>query len=104
MITVIAEICVKPGRRAAVLEAIQTLIPAVLNEEGCHQYDAMVDYQAQVPWQQTSPDSIYMLERWDSLSHLEQHLRMPHMESHNARIKDDVQDINIQILQAASQA
>ncbi|QHB33989.1 hypothetical protein F0T03_18715 [Yersinia canariae] len=34
MITVFAEIRVKPGRRQAVLDAIEKLIPAVLAEEG----------------------------------------------------------------------
>ncbi len=34
MLTVVAEICVKPGRRHVVLDAINKLIPTVLEEEG----------------------------------------------------------------------
>ena len=48
MLTVVAEICVKPGRRQEVLEAINKLIPVVLEEEGCHQYDALVDHAGAV--------------------------------------------------------
>ncbi|MBP2195192.1 putative quinol monooxygenase [Pantoea cypripedii] len=102
MLTVVAEICIKPGRRAAVLEAINRLIPTVLQEEGCHQYDALVDHQAQVPWKHNSPDSIFMLEQWESLRHLEQHQQMPHMDAHRAIIKDDVVDVKILVLEAAA--
>ena len=101
MLTVVAEICIKPGRRAVVLEAIHHLIPTVLQEEGCHQYDALVDHQAQVPWKHNSPDSIFMLEQWDSLRHLEQHQQMPHMDAHRATIKDDVGAVKILVLEAA---
>ena len=73
MLTVVAEICVKPGRREAVLAAIQALTPTVLQEQGCSKYQALVDHQAQVPWKQNLPDSIFILEYWDSLRHLEQH-------------------------------
>ncbi|RPD99239.1 antibiotic biosynthesis monooxygenase [Candidatus Pantoea deserta] len=99
MLTVVAEICIKPGRRSAVLNAISSLIPTVLAEEGCHQYDALVDHQAQVPWKHNSPDSIFMLEQWESLRHLEQHQQMPHMEAHRAQIKDDVVDVKILVLE-----
>ncbi|MBE5254018.1 MAG: putative quinol monooxygenase [Enterobacterales bacterium endosymbiont of Blomia tropicalis] len=99
MLTVVAEICVKPGRRQVVLDAIQQLIPTVLDEEGCHQYDALVDHQAQVPWKHNLPDSIFMLEKWESLRHLEQHQQMLHMEEHRGRIKDDVVDVKILVLE-----
>jgi len=99
MLTVVAELCVKPGRRQAVLDAVKKLIPQVLAEDGCHQYDALVDHQAQVPWKQNSPDSIFMLEQWESLRHLEQHQQMPHMDAHRATIKDDVVDVKILVLE-----
>jgi len=67
MITVIAEICVKPGRRTAVLQAIEKLTPTVLQEEGGGSYQALIDHKAQVPWKQYSPDSIFMVEHWKSL-------------------------------------
>lgn len=101
MLTVIAEICVKPGRREQVLAAIEKLTPAVLKEEGCGRYDALIDHNAQVPWKQHSPDSIFMLENWETLRHLEQHLQMPHMEAHRNVIKDDVLDVKIFILEPA---
>ncbi|MFV9669919.1 putative quinol monooxygenase [Pantoea sp. ARC607] len=102
MLTVVAELCVKPGRRQAVLDAVKKLIPQVLAEEGCHQYDALLDHQAQVPWKQNSPDSIFMLEQWETLRHLEQHQQMPHMDAHRAIIKDDVVDVKILVLEPSA--
>ncbi|QKJ88702.1 quinol monooxygenase [Paramixta manurensis] len=101
MLTVIAEICVKPGRRDDVVAAIAELTPLVLKEEGCGSYQTLVDHQAQLPWKKNSPDSIFMLEHWESLRLLEQHLQQPHMETHRARIKDDVVDVKIQVLEPA---
>lgn len=102
MLTVVAELCVKPGRRQAVLDAVKKLIPQVLAEEGCHQYDALLDHQAQVPWKQNSPDSIFMLEQWETLRHLEQHQQMPHMDAHRAIIKDDLVDVKILVLEPSA--
>lgn len=104
MLTVVAEICVKPGRREAVLAAIQDLTSVVLEEEGCHKYQALVDHQAQVPWKQNLPDSIFMLEYWQSLRHLEQHQQQPHMEAHRERIKDDVLDVKIFVMETPAGA
>ncbi|MFU9135428.1 MULTISPECIES: putative quinol monooxygenase [unclassified Erwinia] len=103
MLTVIAEICVKPGRRAAVLQAIETLTPTVLQEAGCGGYQALTDHSAQVPWKQHSPDSIFMLEQWDSLRHLEGHQQAEHMEQHRTRIRDDVLNVKIYVLEPAKQ-
>ncbi|WP_428944221.1 putative quinol monooxygenase [Pantoea sp. FN060301] len=99
MLTVLAEICVRPGRRTAVMQAIQLLTPIVLQEEGCGSYQALVDHQAQVPWKQNSPDSIFMVEHWESLRHLERHQQAAHMEHHRATIKDDVLEVKIFILE-----
>ncbi|GLR08200.1 antibiotic biosynthesis monooxygenase [Mixta theicola] len=104
MLTVVAEICVKPGRREAVLAAIHHLTPIVLEEEGCRKYQALVDHQAQVPWKQNLPNSIFMLEYWTSLRHLEQHQQQPHMEAHRERIKDDVLDVKIFVMEQPADA
>ncbi|WP_075183066.1 putative quinol monooxygenase [Pantoea sp. 1.19] len=101
MLTVIAEICVKPGRRRHVEAAIAALTPTVLAEAGCGKYQRLLDIKAQVPWKQHSPDSIFMLEHWASLRDLEQHQQAPHMEAHRAAIKDDIADVKIFVLEAA---
>ncbi|CNF43025.1 putative quinol monooxygenase [Yersinia frederiksenii] len=101
MITVFAEIKVKPGRRQAVLQAIEKLQPAVLAEEGCGGYAPMIDVPTQLDWQKKSPDSIFMMEKWQSVQHLERHLQMEHMHLHREVVKNDVLDVVIYILDNA---
>jgi len=101
MITVIAEIKAKPGRRAAVVEAFAKIIPLVLAEEGCGGYQPLVDADAGVSFQHKAADSIIMLEQWASVSHLEKHLQIEHMQQHRERVKDDVLEVKIQILENA---
>jgi len=98
MITVIAEIKVRPGRRDAVLQQINALLPTVRAEQGCGSYVPMIDFNGQVPWRKTVPDSIFMLEEWESLNHLEQHQQQAHMHHHREAIKQDVEEVVIHIL------
>ncbi|MBK4764792.1 MAG: antibiotic biosynthesis monooxygenase [Pantoea sp. Brub] len=99
MLTVVSEICVKPGCRQIVLQAIKKIVPIVLDEEGCCQYDILLDYQAQIPWKYNLPNSVFILEKWKSLRYLEYHQQMRHMEKHRIDIKDDIIDLKILILE-----
>ncbi len=101
MITVIAEIKTKPNQREIVLEAIKKLIPLVLAEEGCSSYQPMIDLHTEAPWQQLSPDSIFMLEQWQSHAHLEEHLQMDHMLKYLETTKDCVLSTTIHVLDNA---
>jgi quinol monooxygenase YgiN len=62
----------------------------------------LTDYKAQVPWRKTAPDSIFMLEQWKSIRHLEQHQQTPHMDEHRAHIRNDVVDVTFHILEKRS--
>lgn len=101
MLTVIAEIRTRPGahHRQAVLDSFTRLMPTVLQEAGCHGYAPLIDHQANVSFQATNPDSIMMLEQWESVAHLEAHLNTPHMKAWSNAVKSDVLDVNIRILQ-----
>lgn len=89
MLTVIAEIRTRPGQhhRQAVLDQFAKIIPTVLQEAGCHGYAPMVDHAAGVSFQTTAPDSIVMVEQWESVAHLEAHLQTPHMKPGRKRSK-----------------
>ncbi|MDY0971450.1 putative quinol monooxygenase [Siccibacter turicensis] len=101
MLTVIAEIRTRPGahHRQAVLDAFSRIIPAVLQEAGCHGYAPLIDHPAQVSFQTTNPDSIMMLEQWESVAHLEAHLQTPHIKAWSEAVKGDVLETHIRILE-----
>ncbi|SFT85326.1 Quinol monooxygenase YgiN [Kosakonia arachidis] len=103
MLTVIAEIRTRPGQhhRQAVLDQFAKIVPVVLQEEGCHGYEPLVDHAAGVSYQATAPDSITMVERWESVAHLEAHLQTAHMKAWSEAVKGDVLETHIRILQAS---
>ncbi|MFW0766263.1 putative quinol monooxygenase [Trabulsiella odontotermitis] len=101
MLTVIAEIRTRPGQhhRQAVLDEFAKIIPTVLKEEGCHGYAPMVDHAAGVSFQATAPDSIVMVELWETVAHLEAHLQTPHMKAWSEAVKASVLESHIRILE-----
>ncbi|MEQ1065285.1 putative quinol monooxygenase [Acinetobacter sp. XH1741] len=102
MLTIIAEIRTRSGgqHRQNVLNAFQKIIPTVLAEEGCHGYEPLIDHKSNASFQTQEPDTIVMLEKWESVAHLEAHLATPHMQAHHAAVKDDVIDVKIKILES----
>lgn len=102
MLTIIAEIRTQSGEqhRQNVLDAFQKIIPTVLAEEGCHGYEPLIDHKSNASFQTQEPDTIVMLEKWESVAHLEAHLATPHMQAHHEAVKDDVVDVKIRILES----
>jgi len=102
MLTIIAEIRTKSAgqHRQNVLDAFQKIIPTVLAEDGCHGYEPLVDHKSNASFQTQEPDTIVMLEKWETVAHLEAHLATPHMQAHHAAVKDDVVDVKIKILES----
>jgi quinol monooxygenase YgiN len=80
MIHVFATVTTHPGQRDAVLALFKRNVPAVLAEEGCISYEAVIDVpdggSIQTP---LGPDSYAVVERWESIEALKAHAVSAHM-------------------------
>ncbi|OTG70407.1 antibiotic biosynthesis monooxygenase [Acinetobacter sp. ANC 4169] len=101
MLTIIADIQIRPGakHRENVLNAFRKITATVLQEEGCHGYELLIDHQSNADYQTKLPDVITTLEHWESMEHLNAHLLTLHMQAYQQQVKDDVLDVKIRIMQ-----
>jgi quinol monooxygenase YgiN len=102
MVHVVAHITAKPGQRAALLEAFQANVPAVRAEDGCIEYVAVIDADGFGGFQAPlGPDSLMVVEKWESDDALKAHARAPHMAAYAARVKDLIASRAIHVLSPA---
>jgi len=100
MIHVIATIQVAAGKRDAFIAEFNANVPNVKAEVGCLAYgpttDAVTDIGAQIP---VRDNVVTIVEQWESLAALKDHLVAPHMATYRERVKDIVENVSIQILE-----
>ena len=101
MIHVLASITVKASERDAFLEIFKANVPKVLEEEGCLEYSATVDFQTEVPVQKTDANVVTVVEKWETFAHLEAHFSAPHMLEYKAKVEGMVEDVSLKILEDA---
>ena len=102
MVYVAATIDVKPGQRKPFLDIFKENVPNVLAEEGCLAYAPAIDTDGGIAAQSPlRPDTVIVLEQWESLAHLHAHLEAPHMAVYRERVKDLVQKVRLEILEPA---
>jgi quinol monooxygenase YgiN len=101
MVHVIASIRVQPGRLSRFLEIFKSNMPAVRAEKGCLEYGPTVDVDAGLPAQILEPETVVIIEKWDSLEALRNHLASPHMLAYREKVKDLVSGVSLKILQEA---
>ena len=57
------------------------VVPTVLAEAGCLEYGPMIDAPTGIPGQQpVRPNTVTVVEKWQSPAALEAHLATPHMQ------------------------
>ena len=101
MINVIASICVKAGRLSDFLEIFKSNVPNVREERGCIEYFPSVDIDADLPPQRLDENVVTIIEKWESLEALRDHLKAPHMLAYKEKVKDIVEDVSLKVLQKA---
>lgn len=102
MIHVLAMITAKPGQRGEILRAFRANMPAVHAEEGCLQYEPVIDADHAGPAQAPlGPDTFCVVERWASMTALQAHAASPHMTEYGAKTRDLIATRTIHILSPA---
>ncbi len=101
MITVIASIHVKPGHTSQLLDRFKSNVPAVLAEEGCIEYYPAVDVQTGLPPQELDENVVTVIEKWENLDALKNHLGTPHMLAYREQVKEIVEKLTVKVLKEA---
>jgi quinol monooxygenase YgiN len=101
MINVIASIRIKPGGLAEFLEIFKANMPAVRKEKGCIEYFPSVDIDAKLPPQVLDENVVTIIEKWESLEALRDHLASSHMLSYRDKVKNIVTGLSLKVLQEA---
>jgi quinol monooxygenase YgiN len=101
MIQVIATIRVKEGQIAEFLEIFKANVPSVKAERGCLEYFPAVDLDAGLPPQSLDAQVVTIIEKWESLEALRDHLGAPHMLAYRKQTRDIVEHVTLKILEEA---
>ena len=89
MIRVFAIITTQPGRREEVLSAARAITPAVRAEQGCSEYQLVVDAADFGPVQtKLGPDVYAVIETWADADALRAHGVAPHMKEFRHKTRD----------------
>jgi quinol monooxygenase YgiN len=101
MIYVVVSVRVKAGRLRDFLGLFGSVAPLVRQEKGCVQYVAATDFDSGLPPQVFGKDVVTILEKWESIEALRNHLAAPHMAAYFAKEKDLTEGASLKILTEA---
>ena len=101
MIVVVASIRVKAGKKEEFLDIFNKNVPTVLQEKGCIEYLPTVDCNAGLPVQKLDDRVVDIIEKWESVAALHEHLASPHMLAYREQVKELVEDVSLKVLQPA---
>jgi quinol monooxygenase YgiN len=99
MISVIATVSLKEGKKDAYLAELWKIIPAVRRENGCIEYAPYVHIDSGSPLPSgLSEDTVIVIEKWESLDALRMHGQTAHMDSYRQSIKGIIVSVQVQVL------
>jgi quinol monooxygenase YgiN len=101
MIHVIAAVRVKPGKVSEFLKIFKANVPLVKAEKGCIQYVPTVDINTEFPPQIMDENVVTIIEAWESLEALRNHLVAHHMLAYREKVSSIVENVSLKVLQEA---
>ena len=101
MINVLASIRVKTGMLTQFLSIFKANIPKVRAEKGCIEYLPTLDIDSKLPPQEFDRNVVTVIEKWESLEALQDHLSTPHMREYRNAVKNIVEGLSLKVLTEA---
>ena len=104
MIHVLATIDLNLDKREPFLKLFHALVPIVHAEEGCIEYGPAIDIQSGLDVQiEQRPNTVTVIEKWDTLDALKAHLEAPHMVQFRKEAGEQglITSISLQVLESA---
>jgi quinol monooxygenase YgiN len=101
MISVLASITLHPGKRDAFLALFNARVPEVREEPGCLEYFPAVDIDSGLPVQQRDENVVTIIEKWQSVEALKDHLATPGMAAYREQTQELVAGLSLKVLQQA---
>ncbi|HSW64605.1 MAG TPA: putative quinol monooxygenase [Dissulfurispiraceae bacterium] len=98
MIHVLASIRVKAASRNAFIDVFKANVANVRAEKGCIEYVPATDAQTDISVQHRNADIVTIIEKWQSVESLKDHLEAPHMIAYKDAVKDMVESVDVKIL------
>ncbi|AYG59955.1 putative quinol monooxygenase [Rhizobium calliandrae] len=98
MIHVVATLAANPGKRDFILEEFKKMRPATLREDGCIQYEPVVDADG---GDKIGPDRFLVIEKWEAPEKLDAHMKSAHLNAFLATVKPALARITVNVLTAA---
>ena len=101
MIYVVATIRTAEGKRDEFVEKFKANVPNVLAEEGCVSYSPAIDADSGFPIQDQDPNTVIVVEQWETMEALQAHARAPHMGEFRKATKGLSLGVTLKVLQDA---
>lgn len=103
MVNVLAIITTKPGLRDTVLQAFRANMAAVHAEDGCIEYQPVIDADGLGPNHAAlGPDTFVVIEKWASMDALKAHAASAHMAAYAGKTREHVAGRVVHVLQSAA--
>ena len=101
MIQVVASVRLKPGKFSKYLEAFKSFAAGVRKEKGCIEYFPAVDIDIDSPAQSLDENVVTIIEKWESLQALSDHLNTPQFKANMEKERDMIEEMSIKVLEEA---
>ena len=98
MINVIASISIETGSLSGFLEIFRANMLNGREERGCIEYFPLVDIDAKLTPQILDENVVTIIEKWESLEALREHLEAPHMLAYREKVKNIVTGLSLKVL------